>query len=501
MKHRKINRIYKWKNQNSWFRRHWKKVTLLSALSVSLLAASMVSGLAAGHGGQQQMNGGFGGGFGRGGFMGGGMMGQSGEAVMAESPSEIVTSSVENAALRLTADMENAVRIQMSNSDSKVKIEAPGTYVVSGDCTDGSITVKKGVTGVVLVLDNLTLSSSKGAAISVNKEAQVKIVVSGDVSITDNENPADETSADAETAQAYDGAAIKAKAGSHVVLTGDGTLNVYGAAKNGIKVGGEDSSFVVDGKALILNITAANDGINTGADLTLLSGTVNITANDDAIHADRILTVGDRETASGPVLTVNGTEGLEATVVNIFGGDVQVSVTDDGINGTQKDTALTPSVNMTGGTVTINSRTDGLDCNGNINLLGGTITIASSASFGGEAGIDYDGTYYVADAVTLNNPYGVAGPDGGGIGGMHGGKGDFDQRGGWDMGGQGKQFRQGDQNGRQFQPDQQPPQDGQLDQSDPSVPPMGPMGIFDPSQQPDANTSATAQQNSGKNKQ
>lgn len=493
MKHRKQNRTYYCKHTGSRFLRHWKKIMFFSALSVSLLAASISSGLAAGRGGQ--MNGGFG----RGGFMGGRMMNMNGEVVMAESPSEIVTSSVENAALSLTADMENAIRIQMSDTDSKIKIDEPGTYVITGECADGSITVKKGTNGVVLVLDNLDLTSSEGAAISINKEAQVKMIVSGSVTLTDSENPADETSADTETADAYDGAAIKAKAGTQVVLTGDGTLNIYGAAKNGIKAAGQDSSFVVDGEALTLNITAANDGINAGADLTLLSGTVNITANDDAIHADRILTVGDRDTASGPVLTVNGTEGLEATVVNIFGGDVQLSVTDDGINGTQIDDSLTPSLNITGGTVTINSRTDGLDCNGNINLLGGVITIAGSASFGGEAGIDYDGAYYVADAVTLNNPYGVSGPDGGGMGGGPGGKDDLNRHGGWDRNGQDKQFRQGDQNGQQFQPGQQPPQNGPFDQSTPPAPPMGPMEMFDPNNQPDANTSATTQQNSNDN--
>ena len=488
MKQRKVNRIYRLKNGGrvGWLKKHWKKVTVMTVLSISLLAASMASGLAAGRGGQR--NGGFGGSFG-GGFMGG-MMGQAGEAVMAENPSEIVTGSVENAALNLTADRENAILIQMTDSENQVKIGEPGTYVISGDCADGSITVKKGVTGVGLVLENLTLSSSNGAPLSINKEAQVKIVISGDVTLTDRENPDDENAADTKLADAYDGAAIKAKAGSQVALTGGGTLNIYGAAKNGIKIGGEDSSFVVDGDGLTLNITAANDGINAGADLTLLSGTVNITAADDAIHADRILTVGSRESAAGPAITVNGTEGLEATVVNIFGGDVRVSASDDGINGTRNDDALTPSLNITGGNVTIESRTDGLDCNGNINLLGGTVTIAGSASFGGEAGIDYDGAYYVSDAVTLNNPYGVAGPDGGG---MRGGTEEFGQRGGWDMHGQDRELRQ---DGQQFQPGRQPPQDGSFDQGNPPIQPMGPMGMFGPNRQPDANTSATAQQNS-----
>ena len=483
MKHRKINRTYRWKNSGSgWYKKHWKKITLIATLSLSLLAASAASGMAAGRGGK--MNGGFDGG----GFMGGGMMGQSSEAVMAENPTEIVTSTVENAALTLTADLENAAHIQMSDSENKVKIEESGTYVISGDCANGTITVKKGTTGVVLVLDNLNLSSSAGAALSINKEAQVKIVVSGAVTLTDNEDPADEKSADTEAADAFDGAAIKAKAGTQVVLTGDGTLTIAGTAKNGIKVGGEDSSFLVDGEALTLNINAANDGINAGADLTLLSGTINADAADDAIHADRILTIGDRESAKGPSITAKGAEGLEATVVNIFGGDVQVSATDDAINATQKDDTLTPSLNMTGGNVTVESRTDGLDCNGNINLLGGTVTIASSASFGGEAGIDYDGAYYVADAVTLNNPYGVAGPDGGGKGG-------FGQRGGWDMGGQ---FQQRGHHGEQIQPDQLP-------QDAPPAQPFGPMNPFgqmpqggqpDPNQnfQTDTDSSATVPQ-------
>ena len=38
-------------------------------------------------------------------------------------------------------------------------INEAGTYTVSGSCADGSITVKKGTTGVTLVLDGLTLTS------------------------------------------------------------------------------------------------------------------------------------------------------------------------------------------------------------------------------------------------------------------------------------------------------------------------------------------------------
>ena len=41
-------------------------------------------------------------------------------------------------------------------SSTALTINAAGTYVVSGSCTNGSIKVKKGTTDVVLVLDGLT---------------------------------------------------------------------------------------------------------------------------------------------------------------------------------------------------------------------------------------------------------------------------------------------------------------------------------------------------------
>ena len=470
MKHRKVNRKYHMKEHTGFFKKHWKKLALVSVLSLSLLTVSMVTGMAADRGKQTMMNGGFGRG------MQGGMMGQNANVTYAENPSEIVTSDVVNTASGLIADLENAEHIQMSGSNSTIKIDEAGTYVISGDCANGSITVKKGTTGVVLVLDGLNLSSDTGAAISVNKEAQVMIVVSGSVTLTDNENPADENAANAETADGYDGAAIKTKAGSHVYLTGSGTLTVNGNAKNGIKAGGADSSFIIDGENLTVNIAAANDGINAGADLTLLSGILNISAKDDAIHADRILTVGDRESANGPSITASGVECLEATVVNIFGGNINVTATDDAINGTQKDDDLVASVNIIGGTVNVQSRGDGLDCNGNINLLGGSITI-SSASFGGEAGIDYDGAYYVASTVTLNNNSGVSGPDGGGMRGGMGGQG-FD-RGGWNMNADGQSQQDG-----QFQQPGQMTGFGQRQHG-------GQRFNADQNQQTDADTSAT----------
>ena len=330
----------------------------------------------------------------------------------AEEASEIVYGTSVNSAMDLTEDMDNATYITMSEDDSQVKITSSGTYVVSGTSSDGNITVKKGTTGVVLILEDLDLTSTTGATVSINKEAEVKIVISGQVVLTDAENPDDEYSEDADVADAYDGAALKAKADSQVFVTGDGTLTINGSAKNGIKAG-DDSSLIFDG--VTVNINAVNDGINANYDLTLLGGNFTIEAGDDAIHADHILTVGDTD-GSGPVIRVTDcVEGLEGTVVNVLGGDISVVSSDDAINAANSDALyegeLDYSFNMQGGKVVINSQGDGIDSNGNINLIEGSMEIHSAAD-GGEAGIDYDGQLYISDDFEMNNGSGTAGPDG-----------------------------------------------------------------------------------------
>jgi hypothetical protein len=324
----------------------------------------------------------------------------------------------------LEADYSSAVTVNLSDADGELEITQSGTYIVTGSCSDGGITVKKGVTGVVLVLSDLDLTSTSGAPVSVNKNAEAQIIISGSVTLTDAENPEDETSTDETVADAFDGAAIKIKAGASVYLTGSGRLIINGEAKNGIKAG-DEASLVIDG--LTLDISAANDAINANYDLAILGGTVSVSAGDDAIHADRILTIGNAETGAGPAISVTEScEGLEGSVVNIFGGTVSVSSEDDGVNAANSDATyaaeLSYSINILGGSLTVKSGGDGLDSNGNINLIAGSASV-SSASSGGEAGIDYDGALYISDEFSLNNQSGMAGPDN--MGGMPGGMGNM----------------------------------------------------------------------------
>ena len=355
----------------------------------------------------------------------GGMM-QSGMMQTASSAGAIVTGTTANNAASLEADYASAATITMSESNNDVTIKESGTYIVTGTCSDGNIKVKKGTTGVVLVLKDLDLTSTVGATLSVNKGAEAKIIVSGSVKLTDAEDPTLEDVSDD-----YDGAAIKVKSGASAYITGTGTLTVNGSAKNGVKVSASEDdgngSLVID--SATININATNDAINAEYDLAILSGTLTITAGDDALHADRVLTVGSD--GSGPSITIKScTEGVEAAVVNLAGGTVNVTSTDDGVNAANSDgtyASLGYSINVTGAKVTVNApRADGLDSNGNINLISGSATI-NSASNGGDAGMDYDGQLYISDEFDLNNRSGVTSMGGGMMGGMNGQMGGMQQ--------------------------------------------------------------------------
>ena len=73
-----------------------------------------------------------------------------------DTAGEIVTGITENSAMALTADYDNATTYDVSEN-STVKISSSGTYIVTGTSSDGSITVTKSTTGVVLVLVPIVL--------------------------------------------------------------------------------------------------------------------------------------------------------------------------------------------------------------------------------------------------------------------------------------------------------------------------------------------------------
>ena len=284
-------------------------------------------------------------------------------------------------------------------------IKGGGIYVVSGSCSDGSITVKKGVTGVTLVLNGLDLTSASTAPIACNKSSEVTLTAAqGTVNtLTDSAQNNDENFPDNELAE---NAVIKCKDGSKVVLSGSGTLNIVANGKNGIKSGatteteGEASLTI---KELTLNINASvNDAINAEQLLNVESGTLTINAADDGIHCDLVMNVGADGT-TGPTIKINGcNEGLEAATLNIYSGNITVHAEDDCLNAANSDlTDYEFSVNISGGALYMDSVSgDGIDSNGTLTVSGGTVVVWTANTADNQP-LDADGVITVSGGTVL----------------------------------------------------------------------------------------------------
>lgn len=102
----------------------------------------------------------------------------------------------------------------------------------------------------------------------------------------------------------------------------------------GYKISGTDLTI----RGLTLNITApVNDAINAEQTLNIESGTLNISAGDDAIHCDYVMNVGASGT-TGPSITIKACyEGLEAATLNILSGNISILSEDDCLNAANSD--------------------------------------------------------------------------------------------------------------------------------------------------------------------
>ena len=184
------------------------------------------------------------------------------------------------------------------------------------------------------------------------------------------------------------------------------------------------------GIAIIINggtyaIDSLDDAIHTNGTISITAGSFVLRSNDDGIHADEYIDI------SGGTFDIDAYEGIEATYVRISGGEITIQASDDGINAARKSSAYTPTVEISGGTVSITmgaGDTDGIDSNGNLIISGGTIYVNGNSSF------DYDGSAsFTGGTVYVNGSQVTSLPNQfmGGFGGGFGGQGGFGQQGGF----------------------------------------------------------------------
>ena len=153
-------------------------------------------------------------------------------------------------------------------------------------------------------------------------------------------------------------------------------------------------------------INSADDSIHSNASITVHGGTFDIASGDDGFHADETLTI-----TSASINISESYEGLEGLHINISGGEITLTASDDGLNaagGTDQSgfggqrgnetfgggpggssSSSSGSIVISGGTIHVTASGDGLDANGTLEITGGSTTVCGPTQ-GDTATLDYD---------------------------------------------------------------------------------------------------------------
>ena len=305
-------------------------------------------------------------------------------------------------------------------------ITAAGVYILSGSYENQMLLVQAGDEDKVqIVLNNAHLSNADGPAILIRSADKVFLTAAegSENSISDGSGYSlteGDTAVDA---------AVFSKA--DLTLNGSGSLSVTGNTKHAVvskddlvvtakNLSVSSAASALTGKDAVtlsdasVSITAGTDGIHSEGTVTVLGGSLTVRCGDDAVHAD------GRADIAGGTVTLDAAEGIEATYVLIRSGDISIQASDDGINAAYKSDACTPTVEITGGNLTVNmgaGDTDGIDSNGNLIITGGTVSVNGSSAF------DYDGAVtFTGGTVYVNGQQvtEITGQFMGGMGGMGG---------------------------------------------------------------------------------
>ena len=257
---------------------------------------------------------------------------------------------------------EGATRILLNGSEAAVRgggafvygktvfITGPGRYVVSGTLEDGRLVVDANSESKVWVrLSGADIRCSDDACIRVEQAEKVFLTLAeGTVNRLETRGFGDEV-----LAAGVDGTLFSR---DDLALNGTGSLEVLAACENGI---------------------VSND------DLIIAGGSITVTADGDALHANDTLRITDAD------LTLSaGDDGIALTGVEsgliLASGTVTVQSGDKGL-------AAGDSVLMLGGTVNLNAGADGIGAAGTVRIEDGTLQICS-----GDDGIHADTAVEIA---------------------------------------------------------------------------------------------------------
>lgn len=222
-------------------------------------------------------------------------------------------------------------------NDTVVTISAEGTYILTGSCKDGQVIVE--VTKeekVHLVFDKLSLICKTSAPLWIKScdKTSITLVEGTTSTLQDGDNYT------GLNAEGEPNACLFSK--DDLTINGTGTLKVYANYNNGI--GSKDDLKIISGT---INVTAENHGIRGNDSVTIKEGNITIACKNDGIKS------------------TNKTR-QDKGYVFIEGGTISIDSGDDSLQ------AVT-SITVTGGKINADAGGSIVNCDGEVNIADGAI--------------------------------------------------------------------------------------------------------------------------------
>ena len=314
---------------------------------------------------------------------------QSVSVVYSGTSATVTADSIASQYLTIT---QNGAHVSIAQSDS---LATEIIYNLSGTSTDGEFYMS-GSYKATIELNGLTLTNAtpvySGAAVHIQNGKRIKVKV-----ITGTTNSLVDAASGSQKGCLY----IK----GHAEFAQQGTLNVVGNVKHGIKAGEYISL-----KNATLNVTSAvGDGISCNEYFLMESGTVTISGTgDDGIQCDL-----DGDTSTGET---DDHEDEDSGNIYISGGTINITSTATAAKGIKCD----GDMNISGGDITVTTTGNGswdeddletkaacgLSCDGNMNISGGTLNLTATGA--GGKGMKCDSVMTLADGtITVSTSGGL----------------------------------------------------------------------------------------------
>ena len=303
-------------------------------------------------------------------------------------------------------------------SDSTVTVKDEGTYIISGQLSDGQIIVDAEKTDKIqLVLKGVDITSTCSAPIYVRQADKVFITLEqasdNYLRVTGNYVAIDENNIDS---------AIFSK--EDLTLNGKGSLEI--SAQYGHGIVSKDELAICGG---VITITSQKHALSGKDNVKISDSTLNLSSGKDGIHSENTddQTLGYVYIASGNINIESGGDGIDAqTTLQIDGGNISIKSGGGASNGEQKtddffgrgfgeyktdlesgtdtdtDTVSTKGIKgsgnviINGGVISIDSADDSVHSNGDIKISAGQLDLST-----GDDGIHADMSVLITSADIL----------------------------------------------------------------------------------------------------